>query len=227
MLSCKYHQLFKDIGYEFNNIDLLERALTHRSCRGMPNNERLEFLGDAILSMVISEMLFIKFPEAKEGYLSNLRSLLIQSEMLSKLGKKIGLDKLIRAETDLTNCQDRLISDGLEALIAAIYLDSGGLNNIKKVILALYRDIDLGSQSSQEDINNIKSALQERTVKLFGEYPIYELLKEAAKPSANRFTVRLYLKGLNISYIEQGRTIKQAEKKAALKALEYLDHSNG
>lgn len=220
MKDYKYNQFFDEIGYTFQDMSLLERALTHRSCQGLSHNERLEFFGDSILCMLTSEMIFTKFSNSSEGHLSNMRASLIKSDTLSYLGKQIGLDKLVKADTNLLLCQDRLIADALEALIAAIYLDSN-LENVKNFIQRLYQDIDIYKMMI-EDPNNAKSLLQEKTIIKFGYYPKYNLIQQDDKKNHHRFTVKLYCQGWEKSYLASGKTIKQAEKKAAYQALQDL-----
>ena len=134
-------RLSKLIGYQFENQQLVDTALTHRSA-GSVNNERLEFLGDAILGFIIADELYHRFPEANEGQLSRLRSNLVKGDSLAQIGKELDLGKYLRLGSGelRSGGQSRssILADALEALFAAVYLD-GGYREARQVVLDLFQ----------------------------------------------------------------------------------------
>ena len=136
-----YQSLFKVLNYKFEDISLLELALSHKSLGSKDNNERLEFLGDAILGAVIAEELFLKFPDITEGQMTRIRASLVKGSTLREKSKLLQLPKYVKASKaakNLKNLNDSSIfSTVFEALLGAIYLDSSWLK-VRQVILGLY-----------------------------------------------------------------------------------------
>nr|MCH9814207.1 ribonuclease III [Campylobacterota bacterium] len=163
--------LEKRLGYTFKNIDLVTEALTHKSSKQGKNNERLEFLGDAVLDLIVGEYLFTKFPNVSEGELSKLRASLVNEKGFEKLAKRIDLGKYIILSLAEENNKGRekasILSNAFEALIGEIYLESG-LEMAKEVSLKLlheaYEKIDLESV-----FKDYKTTLQEVTQATIGE----------------------------------------------------------
>lgn len=213
----------KQIGYRFHNVGLLQRALTHRSVCGH-NNERLEFLGDSILSVVISAELFQRHPGAREGELSRMRSFLVSGEMLATLAKDllIGEHLILGVGESRSGGQYResILADALEAIIGAIFLD-GGFDVARERVLAWYgqRFDDLSQITPQKDA---KSRLQEWLQAHKYPLPKYSV-KISGKAHAQTFVVCCQVQGL--THVAEGisSSRRRAEQLAAANYLELLD----
>lgn len=206
-------KLEKILCYSFKDINILKLALTHRSI-GNKNNERLEFLGDSILELVISEELFIKFPDINEGDLSRLRANLVCAKMLAKIAKKIDLSNfLILGKGELRSAgfrKESILSDTMEAIIGAIFIDSN-YTNVKKVLLHIYKDIFL--QADKEEISkDFKTQLQELLQKKKSNLPIYKLLKISGKDHDSDFYVECILTNEKLCSQGVAKSIKDAEQ---------------
>lgn len=211
------------LGYQFNDLKLLERALRHRSV-GSPNNERLEFLGDSVLGFIIAEELFKEHREIREGGLSRMRSYLVNADMLAKLAKELGLSEFIElgAGEEKTGGRKRtsIISDALEAIIGAIYLD-GGLDKARECILRWYADTvsDLSKlKPSKDPKSKLQEILQAKKLPL----PVYHA---AVKGEAHSqvFTATCIVEGLPHKTKGESSSRRKAEQIAAEKYLEILD----
>lgn len=217
----------KQLSYQFNSVHLLENALTHSSYTYENNlfksNERLEFLGDAILDAVISEFLFLKLPHYEEGQLSKLRSYVVCEKTLANCGRKIKIDKELYLgrgeETSGGRERDSIVADAVEALIGAIFLD-GGYESAKSFILKHFEDVI--HEAKGEYINSdYKSRLQEILQK-GGKIDIsYEIEKEEGPEHRKTFFVNLNIDHA-IKGKGQGRTKKEAEQQAAKSALKGI-----
>ena len=219
----KNDALQRRLGYTFNNQSLLNQALTHRS-HNTKNNERLEFLGDAILNFVIAEELFKRFPEAKEGQLSRLRARLVRRLTLAELAREFELgDHLIMGTGPLKSGgfdQDSILSDAMEAIIGAIYSDS----NIEKVRAAVldwfYVRLDaLSLEKSQKDA---KSRLQEFMQARQANLPEYVVTEVAGKAPEEIFRVECRSELLDSPAVGEGGSRRAAEQNAAAIALAKL-----
>lgn len=211
------------IGYTFKNRQLLEQALTHSSyanekhMKKHSDNERLEFLGDAVLEIVSSEFLFINYPQKPEGELTKLRASIVCEPTLALCTKPLDLGKYLRLGRgeDHTGGRKRksILSDALEAVIGAIYLD-GGFTNAKEFVLRfIMTDIE-----NKQLFYDSKTILQEQ-IQSETEEPIhYELVKEEGPDHNKRFTVNVVL-GEKVLGSGSGRTKKAAEQEAAYRAL--------
>lgn len=211
------------IGYTFKNQHLLEQALTHSSyanekhMKKHSDNERLEFLGDAVLEIVSSEFLFINYPQKPEGELTKLRASIVCEPTLALCTKPLDLGKYLRLGRgeDHTGGRKRksILSDALEAVIGAIYLD-GGFTNAKEFVLRfIMTDIE-----NKQLFYDSKTILQEQ-IQSETEEPIhYELVKEEGPDHNKRFTVNVVL-GEKVLGSGSGRTKKAAEQEAAYRAL--------
>lgn len=221
-------QLQKGIHYRFKQVKLLEAALTHSSYaneqqNGAEHNERLEFLGDAVLELCISEELYKRFPNTREGDLTAMRSRLVNQDSLASLARKIGLPQAIvlgkGEESQGGRERDSLLSDAFEAVLGAIFLD-GGFIAAEAAIALLFGD--LWPQASGRVKNkDAKSRLQEVTQQLFKARPVYTLTGSEGPEHDKVFTVSLELPdGSVIS--TQGSSVKRAEQSAAQMALDKL-----
>lgn len=218
------------IGYQFKNPALLNEALTHSSyanehkSQHIKYNERLEFLGDSVLSIVVSDYIYKNCPELPEGELTKLRASLVCEKSLYEFAKKIDLGKyLILSKGERHNGgADRpsILSDAFEALIAAIYID-GGLTPASKHILNFV--IPAIKNSKKKKFNDYKTTLQEIIQKNPGEKLEYILVKESGPDHNKHFVVEVHLNS-NVIGKGGGRSKKEAEQQAAREALELMGY---
>ncbi len=213
----------KKLEYSFKNRDLLVKALTHRSCKKPFNNEKLEFLGDAVLDLVVGEYLFFKFKDVDEGTLSKLRASLVDEEGFAKLAKELNLEKYIflseGEEKNRGRSKPSILSNAFEAVMGAIYLD-GGLDEVKRIVLKLIEKVypDISLESIFKDY---KTKLQELTQAKFGTLPEYKLIGSYGPDHKKEFKIALYLLDREIS-TAKGKSKKAAQQAAAKKALDIL-----
>lgn len=223
----KLTEIQKLLGYNFKDINLLKEAITHKSIRSSINNERLEFLGDAVLDLVVGEYLYHKFKTRNEGDLSKLRASLVNEDSLAKIAKELRLGEFLYLSPAEENNGGRgkqsLISDALEALMGAIYLESG-LNEVKKIFITLleknFPNINLNSLTK-----DYKTALQEVTQAHIGTAPKYELISTSGPDHKKSFEMAVLLNGKEIARAV-GSSKKSAEQACALQALEMLKNMN-
>jgi ribonuclease-3 len=217
------------LAVRFNSSELLEQALTHRSA-GQPHNERLEFLGDAILGMIVAERLFNRFPEASEGQLSRLRAQLVKRDTLAKIAREIGLGEyLLMGSGELRaggQSRDSTLSDALEAFLGAVYLDLGK-EAVEQVFDRLFSkrlgQLDL-SRSVKDPKTRLQEYLQSRNLAL----PQYSVTATSGKQHQQRFEVECTLPDLGMTATGEGRSRRKAEQDAASSALDLIGQgSNG
>lgn len=220
--------LSERLGHLFADEDLLEQALrhpsfTHESPKAGPHNQRLEFLGDAVLGLVVAEALLARFPDAREGELTRWRAALVSEQSLAATAQGIGLgDRLVLGrgeEAQGGRSRPSVLCDGLEAVVGATFLD-GGLAGARRVVLTL-----LGDRIASVDIDapmDHKSRLQEIVQSGRAEGPVYSVVAETGPDHDKRFVVELRL-GERLLARAEGTTKKGAEQAAACKALETLD----
>ena len=211
--------LNKRLKYEFKNSSLLELALTHRSASNT-NNERLEFFGDAILNFFVSEMLFSKFPNLPEGGLTQLRSSIVRREVLNKIGESLNLSKIMRFGPSEITDNSSIFGNALEAIIGAIYLDSGYKKCAEVMYLLFGEKID--SVDPDEDIRDAKTKLQEYLQKEGNKLPNYEVVSIKSSEQGSKFKVICQLKELSLSATGNGRSRKRAEMAAARSMLRKI-----
>ncbi|MFQ5963990.1 MAG: ribonuclease III [Candidatus Scalinduaceae bacterium] len=210
------------IGYFFNNIKLLENALTHTSFKTPynPSNERLEFLGDAILGMIISDYLFKKFPDYSEGNLTKIKSVVVSRATLAKIGTEMELKKHISVGKGLTTTSSlpkSLIANVFEAIIAAIYIDGGLEVAYDFITKRLKREINIVCNNQHE--KNYKSILQHFCQKQHGHAPKYKVIKQSGPDHKKTFEVAVVINN-NSHCSGFGNNKKEAEQIAARKTLE-------
>ncbi len=217
----------KKLGYTFTDPDLLQRALTHKSKAAL-NNERLEFLGDAVLGLVIAEALHSLKPDAHEGYLSRLRSTLVRSETLADIATDLGLGDLLRlgaGESRSGGHQRRsLMADALEAVFGAAYLD-GGFAAAEALIRQLYAD-RLAHLPAEEELKDPKTLLQEALQAAGHELPAYTVVDESGPPHDRRFRVECRVKAHDLRQDAIAGSRRKAEQKAAARILALLEESD-
>jgi len=223
-----YKSLEKALAYRFNNPHLLKEALCHRSyINEHPqsdgrDNERLEFLGDAVLSLVVSHILMRKFPEMTEGHLSRTRAHLVNETHLARVARSLSLGPCIalgRGEAQ-TGGRDKpsILSDTLEAVIAAVYLD-GGFQAAFDVI-GNRLDFPFDALQQPAEMTDFKSRLQEYAQNREKTVPAYRVVEESGPDHDKTFVVELTLKHLKT--LGMGRNKKAAEQQAAYEALKRL-----
>ncbi len=217
----------KKLGLSFNNKDLLTQAFVHRSYLnenpefGLDQNERLEFLGDAVLELVVTEELYKQYPEKAEGELTNWRAALVNAKMLTRVAEELGFNDFLllsRGETkELGKARQYILANTFESLVGALYLDSGYKDCdvfIKKYLIKHLSDII--ATGSYKDA---KSHFQEQAQDKDGITPVYKILKEWGPDHKKKFTVGVYLKETLVTEGE-GYSKQEAEEEAAKKALE-------
>ncbi|MEE9912445.1 MAG: ribonuclease III [Deltaproteobacteria bacterium] len=226
--------LEETLSYAFRNRDLLSTALTHRSYvnenpqLSAGDNERLEFLGDAVLGLCVSDLLMRRYTDFDEGTLSKIRSLLVNEKPLADLAAKLGLgDCLLLGrgeEHSGGRSKESLLANALEAVIAAIYLDSGFVKTrtvLRKLLQPLMNDEAMNAQCF-----DYKTALQELCQKKFKSAPQYTVLNASGPDHDKTFEVEV-VAGDTIRHVGRGKSKKDAQKQAAQKAWEGLHGENG
>ena len=216
------------------NQGLLIQALTHRSYKNehlttQSDNERLEFLGDAILCFVVAEIIYKRYPEMNEAQLTRLRSKLVDEQQLSQFARELGLPKLMYlgkgAEKDGGRDNPAMLSDTFEALIAAYFIESG-VDAVRYYVESLFIPVIDEIFLYESDINptnlvDSKNQLQQWSLANFGEKPEYSVIAESGPPHAREFTSQVTVKGL-VYGVGKGKKKQDAEKQAAVAALRKL-----
>lgn len=222
-------QLQEIMGYEFQNKELLLEAVTHRSYSAENNitydNQRLEFLGDSVIEIILTEYLFRRYPSSAEGHLTKMRSSMVQQDSLANLAKKIGLnDYLLMGKGELDSKghhRESTLSDAFEALIGAFYLDAGKLDRITEFIVPLFEKNYPDPAEKLADLNP-KGALQEYTQKQWNISPFYNVIEVSGPDHEPSYKVSVAVRGKIIGHGEAVKR-KLAESMAARAALLYLD----
>jgi len=224
-----FRRLEERLGYTFHNPELLVRAFCHASYvneqveDGLEDNERLEFLGDAVLDLVIGHLLMRRFEDAREGDLSKFRAMLVDEAGLYEVAQRLGLgDYLLLGkgeEQTLGREKPSILADTIEALIGAVYLD-GGFDRAMELIEALFSSL-LERVAGKERVHDFKSLLQEYTQQTCKALPRYRLIRETGPAHERSFQVSLSLMGKHLAEGE-GRSKKEAEQNAAREAFFLL-----
>ena len=232
--SCDDHEAGTLLGYSFRQPRLLEEALTHKSHvneardKGRKDNERLEFLGDAVLSLIISEHLAASSPDSTEGTLSKHKAQLVSEASLAKAARRLDLGNLLRLGRgeELTQGREKtsLLANALEALIAAIYLD-GGLEAARAFALrVLSQELqELQGAEGPAGVQDYKTQFQEWCQKRLETLPQYCTVRESGPDHQKTFEIQLMLQG-DVVGVGVGRTKKEAEQMAAKQALVRSRH---
>ncbi len=212
------------LDYHFRRPEYLYNALVHSSAReeGLPCNERMEFLGDAVLGMIISEYLYGHFTDYEEGQLSAIKSVVVSCGSLAKESQRLGVAEVIRLGKGIsqrTSLPDSVLGNAYEALVAAIYLD-GGLESARRFVLEGLTVRIQEVLEGRHDLN-YKSMLQHFTQKQLGTVPIYRVVGEHGPDHQKSFDVTVHLQDA-VYGPGVGRTKKDAEQRAARIALEAL-----
>ncbi|MDH4120390.1 MAG: ribonuclease III [Deltaproteobacteria bacterium] len=223
-----------NLGYRFHNPALLADALTHKSyCNENPqeaptHNERLEFLGDAVLSLVVSELLMAQFPAEREGRLSKMRASLVSESSLAEVARELGLGGMVRMgrgeERSGGKEKDSILADALEAVVAAVYLDSRGSHGLTAVSdwLARLFSRRLDAVAEQTLTYDFKTRLQEIVQKSHRDTVEYRVVEAHGPDHDKWYTIAVVFQGKELGR-GQGRNKKQAEQMAAQGALKSME----
>jgi ribonuclease-3 len=224
-MNSPINKLERKLGYQFNNAQLLDLALTHRSAAGL-HNERLEFLGDSILSFVIADDLYHRFPKVNEGDMSRMRATLVRGNTLAELGREFVLgDYLKLGPGELKSGgfrRDSILADAVEAIIGAIYLDSD-IEKARQIILGWYQtrlDSIQPGLSQKDPKTRLQEVLQGRRKPL----PVYSVTKIKGEAHNQEFTVSCEVAGIGTPVVGKGTSRRKAEQAAAEQALEQLSN---
>jgi ribonuclease-3 len=213
----------RQLDYKFSDAALLDRALTHKS-RSSINNERLEFLGDAVLGAVIADVLHQTQPEADEGALSRLRAHLVRRETLAEIAADIKLGDILVLGSGESRSgghqRESILADTLEAVLGAAYLD-GGFATAQAVILHLFEQ-RLAGLPDTDELKDSKTRLQENLQARTIDLPAYLVLSESGPPHNRRFVVECSIPQLEITAQGEGTSRRRAEQFAAADALELI-----
>ena len=219
-MKIKYQDLQKKINIKFKNLDLLIQSLTHKSFDTKKNNEKMEFLGDRVLGLVIAKKLLEIYPNEKEGILDKKFAALVNKKTCLEVAKKINLEKFIltfNPNNKKIKIEDKIISDSCEALIGAIHLDKG-LTIAEKVILNLWKNQIKESVITQIDA---KTTLQELALKNFKKLPTYKLISNTGPRHKPSFKVGVKLPDTKY-FFGLGKSKKDAEQNAAIECLKSI-----
>lgn len=220
-------KLKERIGLNFSDESLLFKAITHKSYayeKGTESNERLEFLGDAVLDLIVTEFLYEKFPELEEGDMAKLKSMLVGIETLYKIGKKLDVGEFLLLgkgeEKTAGREKKRLIGSAVEAIIASIYIDRG-LEKAREVVIGWIKPFTRNVRKGKGIFRDWKSRLQEVIQREKRSLPEYNVVKEFGPPHNRKFKIEVWIEGEKVASAT-GSSKKEAEQKAAKNALKKL-----
>ena len=217
-MKIDYKKLEKKIDIRFRDKNLLIKSLTHKSFNKINNNEKLEFLGDRVLGLVMAKRLLEIYPEEKEGVLDKKFASLVNKKTCLEISKTIELEKyvlVLKSKNRKNIIEDKVLADSCEALIGSIYLDKG-YAIVEKLILDLWSKHIKNSVITQIDA---KTKLQELSLKKFKKLPLYKIISNTGPRHKPLFKVGVKLINTNF-YISEGKSKKDAEQNAALKCLQ-------
>jgi len=219
-MKINYQLLEKKINIKFKDIDLLAQSLTHKSFDSNKNNEKIEFLGDRVLGLVIAKKLLEIYPKEKEGILDKKFASLVNKKTCLEIAKDINLDNFIltfNPNNKKIKIEDKIVSDSCEALLGAIYLEKG-FNIVEKVILNLWNKHIKKSVITQIDA---KTKLQELALKNFKKLPTYKLISNLGPRHRPLFKIGVKLPNTKY-FIASGKSKKDAEQNAAIECLKSI-----
>ncbi|CAK0762030.1 RNase III [Gammaproteobacteria bacterium] len=223
-MNFEFKSLEKAIGYSFEDRGLLELALTHRSAHGV-HNERLEFLGDAALGYFVAEILYHRFPDAKEGELTRMRAFLVRGDSLFRIAQSLHLNQHLWLGTgevhNKKSSPSSILEDALESLIGAVYLD-GGQVACQALVLRLLEPL-LNNLPTSQDLKDCKTRLQELLQAQHLTLPVYRVCSISGTEQEKVFHVECYLSDTHKSFDGVGSSRRIAEQEAARRALTYLE----
>jgi len=211
------------LGYDFNDNSLLDLALTHRS-HSKDNNERLEFLGDAVLDLILSDTLYRRYSLMDEGNLSRMRASIVNEKSLSLVASQLLINEhLILGPGEMTSGgsqRDSILANTLEAILGAIFVD-GGYHSVETIILKIFKD-NINSIDPESDYKDSKSQLQELLQQQQKDLPQYQLIETTGDKHDQEFLIECIIDNGKIITTATAKNIKTAEQKAASKALKKL-----
>jgi len=211
------------LGYDFNDNSLLDLALTHRS-HSKDNNERLEFLGDAVLDLILSDTLYRRYSLMDEGNLSRMRASIVNEKSLSLVASQLLINEhLILGPGEMTSGgsqRDSILANTLEAILGAVFVD-GGYHSVETIILKIFKD-NINSIDPESDYKDSKSQLQELLQQQQKDLPQYQLIETTGDKHDQEFLIECVIDNGNIITTATAKNIKTAEQKAASKALKKL-----
>jgi len=211
------------LGYDFNDNSLLDLALTHRS-HSKDNNERLEFLGDAVLDLILSDTLYRGYSLMDEGNLSRMRASIVNEKSLSLVASQLLINEhLILGPGEMTSGgsqRDSILANTLEAILGAVFVD-GGYHSVETIILKIFKD-NINSIDPESDYKDSKSQLQELLQQQQKDLPQYQLIETTGDKHDQEFLIECVIDNGNIITTATAKNIKTAEQKAASKALKKL-----
>tara|TARA_B100001057_G_scaffold404268_1_gene416803 strand:+ start:197 stop:865 length:669 start_codon:yes stop_codon:yes gene_type:complete len=219
-MKIDYQSLEKKIKINFRNKDLLIRSLTHKSFNKENNNEKLEFLGDRVLGLVMAKKLLETYPNEKEGILDKKFAALVNKKTCLQIAHKLDLHKYIltlNVKSKKNVIEDKVLSDSCEALIGSVYLEKG-FNSVEKLILDIWSDHIKDSINTQIDA---KTKLQEFSLKKFKKLPLYKLISNTGPRHKPLFKVGVKLIDTKL-FISEGKSKKEAEQNAAILCLKNI-----
>ena len=220
-MKISYHKLEKKIKVKFNNHKLLIKSLTHKSYDSLNNNEKIEFLGDRVLGLIIAKKLLEIYPEEKEGTLDKKFASLVNKKKCLEIAKFLEIEKYILVYNPKNKkiiIEDKVLADCCEALIGAIYLDKGFVA-VEKVILNLWKEHISASIITQIDA---KTKLQEFSLKKFKKLPNYKLISNTGPRHKPLFKVAVKLENTKF-FVAEGKSKKDAEQNAANLCIESIN----
>jgi ribonuclease-3 len=216
--------LLKKLDYSFNDIELLNEALTHRSFAAK-NNERLEFLGDGILNFVIAHELFKLYPDVQEGDLSRLRANLVNKETLAEVASELALGDVINLGSGELKSggfrRPSILADTVESILGAVYCD-GGFETCRKLIVRLYAS-KLSSPIDLQSLKDPKTRLQELLQSRSYPLPDYQVISITGQAHAQIFHLKCTIAQMNIEVNGEGKSRRKAEQIAAEKAITEVE----
>ncbi|MCG8413569.1 MAG: ribonuclease III [Pseudomonadales bacterium] len=221
-MAADLDQLQTTLSYRFNDLNLAKQALTHRSA-GRSNNERLEFLGDALLDFIVGESLFANYPQASEGDLTRMRAAIVNKSALAGIAGKLSLGDFLYLGAGEVGSggkqRESILADTLEALVAAVYLD-GGIEACQQLVATLTHE--LVHQPEQRQRKDSKTRLQELLQAKGEALPVYRVVETSGKAHAQEFLVECRVPLLDAGQQGRGGSKRMAEQQAAQKVLDLL-----
>jgi len=222
-----FKQLQQRIQYQFSDPELLKLALSHRSC-GSRNNERLEFLGDSILSLIVSDFLYEKFDDCREGDLSRMRSQIVRAESLADIARGLSLgSELLLGQGEMKSGgqrRDSILGDTVEAIIGAIYLDSN-LEKTRRCVLSWFNDL-LTIAEEAKPSKDAKTALQEFLQQRGRALPQYRVIETGGEAHSRLFTISCKIDLLEREFTATASSRRKAEQMVAEQFLSTLEIEN-
>ncbi|MFZ2039029.1 MAG: ribonuclease III [Minisyncoccia bacterium] len=229
-ISINFKKFEETLGFEFKDKGLLKQAFTHRSYINenrnleLSHNERLEFLGDAVLEMIVTEYLYAKYPNSNEGDLTAYRASLVNATILSEVARRININEFLllsRGEAkDIGKARQYILANAIEAVIGAVYLDQG--YEAVKSFIAKNLFILIDKIVEEKSWIDSKSLFQEKAQEYYSETPVYKTVKETGPDHDKHFTVAVYV-GKEMIAEAGGKSKQEAEQATARKALEVKE----